>query len=170
TNDGLYYHELYLLFHYGDDTQQNGKNIQAIAVITDQEDVRRHITDMLQNDMLHNRGFYEAWLANTNDTFRYASPYGLDMYATAIRAQQPSTGNVSIDRSRATLAFTVQIQQGSNAYVRQRPDASSAYVGLAKAGSLYPLISTSDNGWYEIQLENGTTGFVSSKKATKVGR
>lgn len=45
--------------------------------------------------------------------------------------------------------------------VRQQPDTSSEVVGRLKQGGSLPLILALD-GWYEVQLDGDTTGFVSA--------
>ncbi|MBQ8094756.1 MAG: SH3 domain-containing protein [Clostridia bacterium] len=52
--------------------------------------------------------------------------------------------------------------------VRKEPDAKASRIGTATPGKTYGLISQADNGWYEIVLEDGTTGFVSYKVAQKI--
>ncbi|HVZ58216.1 MAG TPA: PEGA domain-containing protein [Patescibacteria group bacterium] len=50
--------------------------------------------------------------------------------------------------------------------VRQSANVSSAQVGEVKPGQAFPLIDEND-GWYEIQLEDGSKGWVSDQYAKK---
>lgn len=59
----------------------------------------------------------------------------------------------------------VQIRKDGSVNVRQKSNADSRRVGTAKANAKYPLLSVAKNGWFEIQLEDGTSGFVSPKMA-----
>lgn len=59
----------------------------------------------------------------------------------------------------------VQIRKDGSVNVRQKSNADSKRVGTAKANAKYPCLSVAKNGWFEIQLEDGTTGFVSPKMA-----
>jgi uncharacterized protein YgiM (DUF1202 family) len=52
--------------------------------------------------------------------------------------------------------------------VRSEPNAKSARVSTATPGQTYPLLATMDNGWYQIQLKDGTTGYVSPKTAKPI--
>ena len=60
---------------------------------------------------------------------------------------------------------TVLIRRKGNVNVRQEPQFDSTKVGTATAGRRYPLVSTAENGWYKIRLENGIEGYISSKLA-----
>lgn len=60
---------------------------------------------------------------------------------------------------------TARIREGSSVNVRQKSDADSRRVGLAKGGATYPCLGVADNGWLQIQLEDGTIGYVSGKMA-----
>jgi hypothetical protein len=51
--------------------------------------------------------------------------------------------------------------------VRQQPDTTSEVVGRLKQGASLPLVTALD-GWYEVQLEGDTTGFVSADWARVV--
>jgi len=61
---------------------------------------------------------------------------------------------------------TVKIREGSNVNVRKKSNADSARVGIVKGGAEYPCVGIADNGWYKIELEDGTVGYVSNKMAT----
>ncbi|MBQ8093707.1 MAG: SH3 domain-containing protein [Clostridia bacterium] len=49
--------------------------------------------------------------------------------------------------------------------VRKTPDSSSERVGVLSENSLFPLLSIAENGWYEIEMRDGTTGFISPNLA-----
>ena len=48
----------------------------------------------------------------------------------------------------------------SDVNVRRRPDSGSVTMGMAKKGSVYPVIGEKVRGWWPVALENGTTGYV----------
>lgn len=79
--------------------------------------------------------------------------------------------NGKAETSEAEIAeegMNIKIHKEGNVNVRQKSSADSAKVGSARAGATYPCLSVADNGWFEIQLEDGTVGFVSPKMATIV--
>ena len=48
----------------------------------------------------------------------------------------------------------------SDVNVRRRPDSGSVTMGMAKKGTVYPVIGEKVYGWWPIALEDGTTGYV----------
>lgn len=62
----------------------------------------------------------------------------------------------------------VRIRESGNVNVRQKNNSESPKIGSAKAGKEYPCLSVEDNGWFQIQLENGDVGFISGKMAELV--
>lgn len=62
----------------------------------------------------------------------------------------------------------VRIQEKGDVNVRQKPNTESKRLGRAKAGEEYKWLSTASNGWYEIQLDEDTTGYVSHKVTTLI--
>ena len=63
---------------------------------------------------------------------------------------------------------TIRIQDNANANVRERSNENSTRVARAMAGQTYPCLSIARNGWYKIQMEDGTVGYISNKVATWV--
>ena len=49
--------------------------------------------------------------------------------------------------------------------IRSEPDQTSKKIGVAPARKKYRLLSVAENGWYEIDLEDGRIGYVSPKRA-----
>jgi hypothetical protein len=62
----------------------------------------------------------------------------------------------------------VEIQDTPTGFlrVRQDPSINGAEIGQVKPGETYPLLDEQD-GWYQIKLQDGTKGWVSSDYATK---
>ena len=56
----------------------------------------------------------------------------------------------------------VMVHPGENAHVRSHADSKSPRMGSAQAGSVYPVLGSTIEGWLPIALENGTTGWVDS--------
>ena len=54
--------------------------------------------------------------------------------------------------------------------VRQTPLEGAFVNGIALANTEYPIVRISDNGWYEIALETGVTGYVPSNKVTRLSK
>lgn len=63
----------------------------------------------------------------------------------------------------AETGETVQIGS-SDVNVRSQPDTSSEVVSVASPDETYPYIG-SENGWYKIQLNDATTGYISESYA-----
>ena len=72
------------------------------------------------------------------------------------------------DISEEESALCVRIRESGDVNVRQKSNAESAKIGSARAGKEYPCLSVEDNGWFQIQLENGDVGFISGKMAVLV--
>lgn len=60
----------------------------------------------------------------------------------------------------------VRIRESGNVNVRSESNADSERVGTAKAGAEYPCLGIAENGWLQIQLEDGTIGYVSGMMAS----
>ena len=58
---------------------------------------------------------------------------------------------------------TVTIREGKTVNLRQEPRKDSKALGWAQGGGTYPLLSTAENGWVEIEIEGGKRGYVSPK-------
>lgn len=82
------------------------------------------------------------------------------------RLNLSSPGNNRTAKSKSTKptdapsAKKVRINRGSNPNVRKSPSADSKRLGVAKSNQVYPLIEISNNNWYRIKLEDGTTGWI----------
>ena len=64
---------------------------------------------------------------------------------------------------------TVKLDDAStSANIRQDPTVESAKIGQAHNGDTFEFVSE-NSGWYEIQLPDNSTGFVSDKYAVKEG-
>lgn len=64
-------------------------------------------------------------------------------------------------------SLTVKISDGSSfVNIRQKPALNSEKIGQAKDDDAFEYISL-NAGWYEIRLNDGTTGFISAKYALK---
>ena len=66
-------------------------------------------------------------------------------------------------RESGSMTLTVRIREGNAVNVREKPSRGGKAVGWAMGGERYPLLSTAENGWLEIRLPDGKTGFVSPK-------
>lgn len=72
----------------------------------------------------------------------------------------------STSSSESSGSGQVRIRKGGNVNVRAESNSDSKKVGSAKAGATYPYLGVADNGWYKIQLEDGTVGYVSPNMST----
>ena len=81
---------------------------------------------------------------------------------TTATEQSVDTGD-SKDAAPAGKTITVN---GSGVNIRSKASKDGEKVGTATAGSVYPYVSITD-GWYEIELPEGGTGFVHGKYVTE---
>ena len=56
---------------------------------------------------------------------------------------------------------SIRTQRDGSVNVRKTPSSDGERIGTAAPDSIFPLLSISENGWYEIRLRDGTTGFIS---------
>ena len=66
------------------------------------------------------------------------------------------------------IIMKIKIRNGGSVNVRMGPDQNTILVGTAEGGRIYDCLSVADNGWYEIVLPNGMTGFISGKRVTEL--
>ena len=59
-----------------------------------------------------------------------------------------------------------RIRDKNNPNVHKKPNFSSRVIGYAKASTEYEVLDVSDNGWYQIRLENGKTGWIHPNAGT----
>ena len=81
------------------------------------------------------------------------------------------SGNTNAQTSQngqRNVIMKVKIRNGGTLNVRVKPDQNSILVGTAEGGRIYDCLSVADNGWYEIILPNGMTGFISGKRVTEL--
>jgi len=64
-------------------------------------------------------------------------------------------------QSIGTVTIHEVAKNGAN--VRETPDANAAMVGYVPMGTTYLCLSTASNGWREILLPTGASGYVSGK-------
>ena len=61
---------------------------------------------------------------------------------------------------------TVTIRKSGDVNVREEGNTKAKKVGSAKAGASYPCYDVSQTGWYLIELEDGTRGYVTNSYST----
>ena len=54
----------------------------------------------------------------------------------------------------------VRARYESDVPVRRKPEGGALLMGMAKKGTVYPVIGEKVYGWWPIALEDGTTGYV----------
>src|SRR3989344_4803129 len=65
--------------------------------------------------------------------------------------------------------LTVKLEDASSIVnIREEPSTDSAKLGKALYGDTFEFVSK-DQGWYEIRLDNGLTGFISEKYIIEKG-
>lgn len=63
---------------------------------------------------------------------------------------------------------TVTIRKSGDVNVREEDSTKSRKLGSAKAGTSYPCYGVSKNGWFLIELPDGTRGYVTNSYATLI--
>ncbi len=58
---------------------------------------------------------------------------------------------------------TVLVTNSANVNIRAGGDTSYAIVGRASPGAIFEVIGQAASGWYEILLDDGSTGFISNR-------
>ncbi len=61
---------------------------------------------------------------------------------------------------------TVTIRKSGDVNVREEGNTKAKKLGSAKAGASYPCYGVSTTGWYLIELEDGTRGYVTNSYST----
>ena len=100
---------------------------------------------------------------SVSDNNGYTESYQATPLKTNINTIEPS---YTIAPSISEGTRYIRIRNGKNINVRRTPDTSAVRIGMAVAGKQYQLLGIADNGWYEIELEDGKTGYVSNKLAS----
>ena len=60
------------------------------------------------------------------------------------------------------------IQANGSANVRKKDAVESEVVHIVQEGTWYLVLSVSDNGWYEIQISENLTGFISPRLVSRI--
>lgn len=155
--------------YYSQVTNTSGEDIYMDFLLyqiqTDDEEVYEDATYLFACFMLKNND-------GTPNIFYF---FSADQALTSQIEQILSNGSVPKFDGQETTAeevvpsdAQVKIRDDGGVNVRKESNSDSAKVGTAKAGATYPLLSVADNGWYEIQLSDGTTGYVSPKMSSLV--
>lgn len=80
----------------------------------------------------------------------------------------PSATPVPIVEEEPKMMVVIKISDGSESVnIRQSPTVRSEKIGKALDGERFELISTGDE-WYEVRLEDGTSGFISERYVSPV--
>ena len=74
----------------------------------------------------------------------------------------------STGEAETTAKRYVKIRKQNSVNVRSLPDSDSERVGTAKANTIYLLLDVANNGWFYIQLDDDTNGYISPKLAAEV--
>lgn len=135
-------------------------NLQGQAPI-----LLKNITESDHELMLSKAGYKDKIVR-----IRTAAGYKLD--ATVFLGLNPNTATVSAtpiaSPSAAQKAAEVLILQTPTGFLRVRDQASlgGSEIGQVKPGETYGLLDE-QNGWYQIKLTDGKTGWISSEYAQK---
>jgi len=82
--------------------------------------------------------------------------------ATTPKGNSSNTGNTSNAAAAMSAGKKGKIRSGGSVNVRSGPSAESSKVGSVNGDMVVNVLGES-NGWYEIQMSDGTTGWVSGK-------
>ncbi|MBR1708251.1 MAG: SH3 domain-containing protein [Clostridia bacterium] len=95
-----------------------------------------------------------------------AASSGLEL-TTTYASGTGTTTPTSTPEPQAVL-MKVKTRPGGTVNVRQTPDANGLLVGTVDGNTTLDCLSVASNGWYEVRLSNGMTGYISNKKASEV--
>lgn len=91
----------------------------------------------------------------------YGSAFSVQLAREMVPVEQANpepTEPTIIGYVRIRKEGTVNVREESNPYCRR--------VGIADPDTVYPCVGIAENGWYQIQLRDGTIGYVSNKMST----
>lgn len=69
------------------------------------------------------------------------------------------------ERKASSYDTTQMVKILSNANIRAEANADSKRIGSAKSGETYICLGVEDNGWYRLQMDDGSEGFISGNLA-----
>jgi putative transposase len=83
----------------------------------------------------------------------------------SVSTPTPTEAPVVVEDVNKLPQVVVKISDGAfKVNIRKAPSASSEKVGEAKDGDAFEMVS-SDSAWYQVKLENSSTGYISKKYA-----
>jgi len=106
-----------------------------------------------------------GWISKTYSTTRSVTsdaslPEPEDDMASELSSLEPEQQQSSGAMAGAMVLVTVR--EGSTLNVRSLPSSSGAVVDMLFGGDKLPLVKE-ENGWYQVQFEDETTGWISKK-------
>ena len=114
---------------------------------------------LAQLDKCSRRSYLILNTAASSALFTYSLAVRIDYHRSESLQEQAAEIN-------STNAQYVRIRNGKNINVRKSPSTSALKIGMAKAGERYRLLGVADNGWFEIELEEGRIGYISNRLAS----
>jgi uncharacterized protein YgiM (DUF1202 family) len=91
-----------------------------------------------------------------------ADPVPADPASEAVATKQSPT-----PKSPITTVVVIKVKEGSSLNVRSAPSSQGEVMGSLKSGDMRPLLEESGE-WYQVELQDGTTGWVSRKFTGKM--
>ena len=82
-----------------------------------------------------------------------------NLFITTFASSSGSSITLS-DHEEITVIKRFRIRDTDSPNVHKNPAFSSRVIGHARASTEYEILDISSNGWYQIRLENGKTGWV----------
>ena len=79
----------------------------------------------------------------------------------SLQPEQPQSSDAT-EGAKAGAMVLVTVREGSTLNVRSLPSSSGAVVDMLFGGDKLPLVKE-ENGWYQVQFEDETTGWISKK-------
>ena len=106
------------------------------------------------------RLFFLSEASNRFCELTYVGPVYDDML---LNPRDPAKEREAEEQARAALRGKVLILGSGTVNVRASAGQKGKKVGAVKTGDYLELVSVADNGWLEIRMEDGKTGFISPK-------
>ena len=89
-----------------------------------------------------------------------------DMTAPTKTAKKEAAPAPAAPAAPITTVIVIKVKSGSSLNVRSKPSSSGVVTGSMKSGDMAPLVKETGD-WYQIELPDGTSGWVSSKFSAK---
>lgn len=127
------------------------------------------ITDSNHELLISKNGYTDkAVRLKTASGYKLVAKIYLGVNEQALGSPEAATGSAQLDNEVASLMVKILPTGTGFLRVREGPSTSDQEIGRVTPGETYVLLDEEDN-WFEIEFEEGETGWVSSDFAEEIG-